>query len=286
MSKKIILKGANVKKVTQLLKRSCSLDSMIFISLKGSNFESTAYNRTKSALKSVTADVETMCEEFSNPFDETVKIQFSNANKLITTLGLVGEENVDLVFEIEDDNYAKKLTVRNSEMNVTVNCADKEAVNFLEIPDNAKKNIFEDTSKMQVTFNLADSEMRKIRSLMSLNKDNSRVFFNLVGEEIVVSEIESTDENVRSVVNDIIQGGDYEGFRKFDKLYDKKLIHTDLEIVDGVENYIGCFAKQYFDLIDGDKFYTIEFHTNKVKFISFDDDNVKTYVVMTPVRFT
>lgn len=280
------MKNVRSRAIVSLLKRSTSLDSMIFISLEGSKFESTSYNRNKSALKSVTADLEVMCEEFSNPFDEAVKIQFSNANKLITTLGLVGDENIDLVFDIAEDNYAKKLTVKNAEMNVTVNCADKEAVNFLEIPDSARHNIFEDTSKLQVSLNITDGEMKKVRSLLSLNKDNTRVFFNLVGDdEIVVSEIESTDENVRTVVNDLIQNGDYEGFRKFDKLYDKKLIHTEFELTEGVENYLGCFNKQYFELIDSDKFYTIEFHTNKVKFVSFDDDNVKTYVVMTPVRF-
>lgn len=280
------MKGVNSRKFTQLLKRSVSLDAMVFISLQGSQFESTSYNRNKSALKSVSADLEVMCEEFSNPFDESVKIQFSNANKLITTIGLVGDEDVDLVFDIADDNYAKKLTVKNSEMNVTVNCADKEAVDFLEIPDTAKHNIFEDMSKLQISLNITDGEMKKVRSLLGLNKDNARVFFNLVGEdEIVVSEIESTDENVRTVVNDLIQNGDYDGFRKFDKLYDKKLIHTEFALTKGVDNYLGCFNKQYFELIDSDKFYTIEFHTNKVKFISFDDDNVKTYVVMTPVRF-
>jgi hypothetical protein len=284
--KKISLKGVKTKQFASLIKRSASMDNLIFVTLNGSKFESTAYNRNKSALKSVSADIETMCDEFTNPFDEPVKIQFSNATKLITTLTLVGEDTVDMVFDIEDNNYAKKLTVKNSEMNVTVNCADKEAVDFLEIPETARFSIFEDTSKLQCSVSITDTEFKKLRGLFGLNKDSVRVFFNLVnGDSIVVSEIESTDENVRSTVNDLIQDNDFVGFQKFDKLYDKKLIHNEFTASEGVENYLGCFNKQYFEWIDSDKFYNIEFHSNKIKFVSFDDDNVKTYVVLTPVRF-
>lgn len=283
---RISLKGVKTKQFTSLIKRSSSFDNLVFITLNGSNFESTSYNRNKSALKSVSADLETMCEEFSNTIDGVVKIQFANASKLITTLSLVGDDVLDLVFFIEEDNYCKKVVVQTSEMNVTLNCADKEAVDFLEIPDEARQRIFEDLSKLQCSVNITESEFKKIKGLFGLNKESVRVFFNLVnGNEIVVSEIESTDENVRQEVNDIIQDSNYEAFRNFDKLYDKKLIATDFASAEGVDNYLACFNKQYFEWIDIDKNYVIEFHSNKIKFISFDDDNVKTYVVMTPVRF-
>lgn len=284
--KKISLKNVKSKSICSLLKKSSSLDNLIFINLDGENFESTSYNRNKSALKSVVANLGSMCEELVNPFEERVKIQFANAAKVITTLGLVGDDELDLIFEIADDGYAKRMIVKNNEMNVTVNCADKEAIDFLEIPETAKHSIFEDMSKFQCSVNVTDGELKKVRGLFGLNKDSVRVFFNLINDEVVVSEIESTDENVRSDVNEIIQNNDFDAFRKFDKLYDKKLIHTEFEKADGVDNYLACFNKQYFDLIDSDKFYTIEFHTNKVKFISFDEDeNVKTHVVLTPVKF-
>ena len=286
--KKISLKSVKTKELISLMKRSSSLDNLVFIGLNGSKYESTSYNRTKSALKSVSADLEQLCEEFSNPFgDEHVKIQFSNANKVITTLTLVGDETLDVDIYVDDDNYAKKMVVRNNEVNVTVNCADKEAVDFLEIPESARQSIFEDVSKLQCSVGINESELKKIRGFFGLNKESVRVFFNLIdGNEMVVSEIESTDENVRQEVNEIIQNNNYEDFRKFDKLYDKKLITTDFSKTDGVDNYLACFNKQYFDLIDSDKQYVIEFHSNKIKFISDDEESgVKTYVVLTPVRF-
>lgn len=285
--KKISLKSVKTKELISLMKRSSSLDNLVFIGLNGSKYESTSYNRTKSALKSVSADLEQLCDEFSNPFgDEHVKIQFSNANKVITTLTLVGDETLDVDIYVDDDNYAKKMVVRNNEVNVTVNCADKEAVDFLEIPESARQSIFEDVSKLQCSVGINESELKKIRGFFGLNKESVRVFFNLIdGNEMVVSEIESTDENVRQEVNEIIQNNNYEEFRKFDKLYDKKLITTEFEKNPNVTEYLACFNKQWFDWIDIDKFYTIEFHTNKIKFITFDDDNVKTYVVLTPVRF-
>lgn len=280
------MKGVKTRTFTALLKRCSSMDNLIFITLNGSEFESTAYNRNKSALKNVTVNLETMCEEFSNPIDEPVKVQFANANKLITTLGLVGDDSVDIIFEIEDDNYAKRVIIKNNEMNVTVNCADRQAVDFLEIPEKARHSIFEDTVNLQCSTNITESEFKKIKSLFGLNKESVRVFFNLVGgNEIIVSEIESSDENVRELVNNIIKEELYEDFRKFDKLYDKKLITTEFNKNDNVNNYLACFNKQWFDWIDIDKVYTIEFHSNKIKFISVDDDGVKTYVVLTPVRF-
>ena len=283
---KISLKGVKTKQFVSLIKRSSSLDNMIFITLNGSKFESIAYNRNKSALKSVSADLETICDEFSNPIESPVKIQLANATKFITAISLVGDETVDIIFYIEDDNYASKVVVKNGETNVTVNCADRAAVEFLEIPEEARNRVFEDLSKLQCSINITENEFKKIKGLFGLNKDSVRVFFNLNGEELVMSEIESTDENVRAEVNEIINENKYDDFRNYDKLYDTKLITTEFTKNDGVNDYLACFNKQYFDWIDMDKNYVIEFHTNKIKFISFDDDdNVKTYVVMTPVRF-
>lgn len=284
---KVILKDVQVRNFKQLLKRASSYDNMIFINLKGSELEATSYNRNKSALKLVSANLEKLCDEFSNPIDDTVKIQIANASKLITTLDLVGDESLNIIFEVEEDNYTKRIILKNNEMNITINCADKEAVSFLDIPEEAREKIFNDLSKLQISVNIPENEFKKIKGLIGLNKDSVRVFFNLVnGNEIIVSEIESTDENVRQEVNEIINENNYDAFNKFDKLYDKKLLTTEFEKSENVDNYLACFNKQYFDWIDLDKNYVIEFHSNKIKFISFDDDNdVKTYVVLTPVRF-
>lgn len=283
---KISLKGVNTKRFINLIKRSSSLDNLIFITLKGNQFESTSYNRNKSALKSVYADLEKMCDEFENPIDDAVKIQFSNANKFIQVLSLVGTEGVDIIFDIEDNNYAKKTLVKNADTAINVICADKEAVDFLEIPENARHSIFEDSSKLQYSINISDTEFKFMSSLFNLNKDAVRVFFNLVDGEVYVSEIESTDENVRQVVNEIIQEKKYDEFEAFEKLYSKKLTISEYNNVSGDEKYLGCFNKSYFGWIDNDDNYTFEYHTNKIKIVSYDEESgIKTYVVLTPVRF-
>lgn len=283
---KISLKGVNTKRFVNLIKRSASLDNLIFITLKGNQFESTAYNKNKSALKSVYADLEMMCEEFENPIDDAVKIQFSNANKLIQVLSLVGADSVDVIFDIEDNNYAKKALVKNSDTAINVSCADKEAVDFLEIPENARHSIFEDSSKLQYSINVSDAEFKYMSSLFNLNKDTVRVFFNLIDGDVYVSEIESTDENVRQAVNEIIQDKKYDEFESFEKLYSKKLTISEYNNVSGDDKYLGCFNKSYFGWIDNDDNYTFEYHTNKIKIVSYDEESgIKTYVVLTPVRF-
>ena len=284
--KKIVLKNCDVREFSSLIKRSASLDNYIFINLKGSEFESTSYNKNKSALKSISANLEEYCDGFTNECgDERVKIQFSNAGKLVSVLGLVGIDGVNITFYIEDNNYAKKVVVENSEVNLTVPAADKEALAFLEIPDHARHSIFEDVSNLQYKVGITDNEFKYLSQLFGLNKESLRVFFNINGENVTVGEIEGTDENVRTEVNEILENQDFDKFNTYEKLYSKKLTIDSFENNGDSEGYLRCFNKSYFVLIDSDKHYDIEFHSNKIKFVSVDEKGTKTYVVLTPVAF-
>ena len=283
--KKISLKNVDVKEVSNLLKKSSSLDNFIFINLQGSKFESTAYNKNKSALKSISANLEQYCETFTNECGaDLVKIQFTNAGKLISVLSLVGTDGVDITFYIEDNNYAKKIVVENSEVNLTVPAADKDALSFLEIPDHARHNIFEDTSTLEYKVGITESEFKYLSQLFQLNKESCRVCFSISDNVVTVSEIESTDENVRDAVNVLLDEGNIPDFDAFEKLYSKKLNYDNFESTSN-EGYLKCFNKSYFVWIDSDEHYDIEFHSNKIKFISVDEKGTKTYVVLTPVRF-
>jgi hypothetical protein len=283
--KKIVLKNCDVKEFNSLIKRSASLDNFIFINVHGSQFESTAYNKNKSALKSISADLNQYCETFTNELgDDLVKIQFTNAGKLISVLGLVGTEGVDVTFYIEDNGYAKKVVVENNEVNLTVPAADKEALSFLEIPEHARHTIFEDTSTLEYKVGISENEFKYLSQLFQLNKESCRVFFSISGDTVLVSEIESTDENVRETVNGLLEDGKILEFDAFDKLYTKRLNYDNIENKSD-EPYLRCFNKSYFVWIDSDEHYDIEFHSNKIKFISVDEKGTKTYVVLTPVRF-
>jgi len=283
--RKIVLKNCDTKEVNNLIKKSSSLDNFIFINLQGSRFESTAYNKNKSALKSISADLTNYCEEFTNECgDELVKIQFSNASKFSSVLSLVGTEGVDVVFYIEDNGYAKKVVVENIEINLTVPAADKEALSFLEIPDYARHNIFEDDSTLEYKVGISENEFKYLSQLFQLNKESCRVCFSISGNVVTVSEIESTDENVRDQVNTLLEDFNIREFDAYEKLYAKKLTYDTFENTTD-EGYLKCFNKSYFVWIDSDEHYDIEFHSNKIKFISVDEKGTKTYVVLTPVRF-
>jgi hypothetical protein len=284
--KKVILKNCDVKEFSSLIKRSASLDNLIFISLHGSEFESTAYNKNKSALKSISANLEEYCDGFTNELgDSLVKIHFSNAGKLISVLNLVGTEGVDVTFYIEDDGMAKKVVVKNSEVNLTIPAVDKNILSFLEIPEHARKSIFEDKTTLQYKVGINENEFKYLTQLFGLNKESCRVCFSISGDHVTVSEIESTDENVREEVNNILKDEKIEEFDSYEKLYSKKLTYDYFEKTDGVDGYLRCFNKSYFVWIDSDKHYDIEFHTNKIKFMSVDEKGTKTYVVLTPVTF-
>lgn len=284
--KKIILKNCDVKEFCSLIKRSASLDNFIFINLVGSEFESTAYNRTHSALKSISANLEEYCDGFTNECgDDLTKIQFTNASKFISVLNLMGTDSVDITFFIDDDSYAKKVIVNDLEVKITVPAADKEALSFLEIPSHVRHSIFEDLSTLQYKVGITDSEFKYLTQLFNLNKEACRVFFSITGDTVTVSEIESIDDNVRTEVNEILDDVDIEKFDAYEKLYSKKMNVDSFETNADATGYLHCFNKSYFTWIDADKHYDIEFHSNKVKFVSVDDKGTKTYVVLTPVPF-
>ena len=283
--KKIVLKNCDVREFNNLIKKSASLDNFIFINVQGNKFESTAYNKNKSALKSISANLQEYCEEFVNELgEELVKIQFTNASKLSSVLGLVGTDNVDVVFYIDDNGYAKKVVVNNTEVNLTVPAADKEALAFLEIPDHARHTIFEDDSTLEYKVGITENEFKYLSQLFQLNKESCRVCFSISNDVVLVSEIESTDENVREVVNNLLDEGNILEFDAFEKLYTKRLTYDTFENRTN-DGYLKCFNKSYFVWIDSDEHYDIEFHSNKIKFISVDSKGTKTYVVLTPVRF-
>ena len=283
--KKIVLKNCNVREFNNLIKKSSSLDNFIFINVQGNKFESIAYNKNKSALKSISANLQEYCEEFVNELDEElVKIQFTNASKLSSVLGLAGTDNVDVVFYIEDNGYAKKMVANNTEVNLTVPAADKEALAFLEIPDHARHTIFEDDSTLEYKVGISENEFKYLSQLFQLNKESCRVCFSIRNDVVLVSEIESTDENVRETVNNLLDEGNILEFNDFEKLYTKRLAYDTFESHTD-DCYLKCFNKSYFVWIDSDEHYDIEFHSNKIKFISVDEKGTKTYVVLTPVHF-
>ena len=83
-----------------------------------------------------------------------------------------------------------------------------------------------------------------------------------------------------------INNEDFEGFRNFEKLYCKTLNTSEFDDVAGVENHLACFNKQYFFWADNDKRYTIEFHNNRIKIVSYDDESgMKTFLVLTSIKF-
>ena len=282
---KIVLKNCDVKEFNSLIKRSASLDNMIFINVRGNKFESTAYNKNKSALKSITADLQNYCEEFINELgDDSAKILFTNASKLISVLSLVGTDGVDVTFFIEENGYAKKVVVENTEVNLTVPAADEAIHEFLEIPEHARHSIFEDTSTLEYKVGISENEFKYLTQLFQLNKESCRVCFSISDNVVIVSEIEPTDENVRDMVNNLLNDENIKDFDAFEKLYAKKLTYDSFES-QTEDGYLKCFNKGYFVWIDSDEHYDIEFHSNKIKFISVDEKGTKTYVVLTPVRF-
>ncbi len=291
--RKISLKNVETKRFTNLIKRSASMDRMIFTTVKGSEFESIAYNQHKTALKSVESDLEKICESYENECgDEAVKIQFGDANKLVSVLQLVGTDSVNITFDIEDNNFAKKICVENDEVSMNVACADPGAVDFLTLEESKKDKVFNDTTNLQFSINISENEFKYMQQLFGLNKESVRVFFHKNGDDVYMSEIESTDENVRQELNDIItraRGGEedaYNAFNQYEKMYSKRLNISDFENFGGEENFLTCFNKPYFGWVDNDKLYTIEFHLNRIKINSFDEENfVKTSVVLAPVMF-
>lgn len=282
---KIILKNCDVKELYSLIKRSSSVDNAIFINLRGSEFESTAYNKNKSALKSISANLEEYCGSFTNNRGEQLtKIQSVRADKFVSALNTVSG-NVDVVFYIEDDGYASKITVSDERTNISVPTADKNVTTFLAIPEQYRDDIFIDTTNLCYKVAISENEFKYFKQLYNLNKDSSRVCFAISGEDVIVSEIDGKDDNVRDEINEMIENCDVEKFNSYEKLYSNRISYDTFESAGDNSGYLKSFNKTYFGWLDDANGYEIEFHTNKIKFVSVDEKGTKTYVVYTPVPF-
>ena len=201
---------------------------------------------------------------------------------------------VENALPFEDNNFAKKIYIETEDEDVYVNvpCADPEAVDFLTIDEKNKDRVFNDTTNIQFSMNINEAEFKYIQNLFNLNKESVRVFIHKNGDDVFISEVESRDENLRAELNETIgrvKNGDegaFEDFMKCEKMYCKRFNHSDYENFSGEDHYIGCFNKKYFEWVDSDKQYTFEFHLNRVKISSFDEETcVKTSVVLAPVTF-
>lgn len=291
--RRITLKNVETKRFANLIKRSSSMDKMIFTTIRGSEFESIAYNQHRTAIKSVESDLGKICDEYVNECgEEAVKIQFSDSSKLVSALSLVGTERVNISFDIEDNNFAKKICVENDEVSMNVACADPDAVDFLMLPEDKKQAVFNDTSNLQFSINVMENEFKFMQNLFGLNKESVRVFFHKSGDDVYISEVESSDENVRNELNSIInsvRSGDaeaFENFVKYEKMYSKKLNFSDYESFSDEDNFLACFNKTFFGWVDNDKSYVFEFHKHRMKITSFDEEGcVKTSVIIAPVMF-
>ena len=78
---------------------------------------------------------------------------------------------------------------------------------FLEIPDRVRYNIFEDTTNLLYKFDVNDAEFKYMNQLF-LNKESVECSsIRLV--MMFICQIESTDENVRATVNEIINDEEF-----------------------------------------------------------------------------
>lgn len=281
---KIVLKAVDTKKFSSLLKRTGSIDRLVFLNITGAHLDSIAYNQNKSVVKRVESDLNFYCQEYTNKNENQVKFLFTNVNKFLSALSLVGTDDVNIVLSYED-GFGKKATISNKTISMNIVCGES-ALAPIEMPAKAKESVFNDYSKLVYGFGIDSKEFKYINSLFDINKDGTKVFFSKYGNVVHVSEIEAKSDAELDKVNSIVANDDYDGFRTWEKLYDKIVETDNVKIANDNENHISAYAKAFFTWVDSDNDFTFEIHENKLKIISTEDEtSTKSTVVIMPIQF-
>lgn len=284
---KIVLKNLDTKKFISVIKRSSALDKMIFVNVEGTKFDSVAFNgNNKTVVKRVESDLSALCEEFENENTGLVKFLFTNANKLIQALSLVGTDDVTMVLHYDETGFGVKAEIFNKTTRMNIVCGEK-ALAPIEMPVAAKTAVFGDKSKLVYSFGIDEKEFKYFTSLFEINKEAIRVYFSKYGDTVYLNEIEAKTNDEIDKVMDLVANDDFDGFRAWEKLYNKEI---DIrQLTDGAtpaENYISAYNKPFFDYVDGDNLFDFEVHQNKLIIYSSDEETAtKSTVVIMPIKF-
>lgn len=210
MKKTFKAKGCDKSMLQTIIKQMVVVDKYINLRICDTFTDSSSYLPAHDVVKYMKVNNEKM---FQNEYtlDKPIRMSFIMGSKLLVLLSqFENDETIDLdiSYDANDDlneYYALKVVMSGKSLSITEVCADQrfDNINIKPIPDEVMQNLLDD-SDCDLCFTISKDNMKAIKSLGNIEKDNKR--FEYVVKDNVLSIRERSDvEDVESeIYNKII----------------------------------------------------------------------------------
>lgn len=195
-----------VKNLLQtIIKQMVVVDKYVNIRITKDFVDSSSYLPAKDLIKYMKVENSKL---FTNSYtlDKPVRMSFIAGSKLLILLSqFENDDTIDIEISYDsnteaDEYYAMKVVMIGRSLSISEVCADQrfDTINIKPIPDETLKRLL-DTSNCQLCFDITKDNMKAIKSLGNIERDNKR--FEYVIENGVLSIRERNDiEDEESVI--------------------------------------------------------------------------------------
>jgi hypothetical protein len=187
--KKVALKNLNLTNFSNFVGTLIPLNeaSTIYFNIDSDRIYTDSHNDSGTIIKSISRNISTIAEK--NNIEEKIKLCFYDGKKVLKALSFLNGNTVDCVIgyqEVDGENYAETLKIVGSKMNITLDAADPELIEFANVPEDAIQDV-KSVDSADCSFTITGSELLQIQKLCDFD-NSSELTFSVNGSVKVGTE--------------------------------------------------------------------------------------------------
>lgn len=210
MKKTFKVKECNKQMLQNIIKQMVVVDKYVNIRICDQFTDSSSYLPSHDVVKYMKLDNSKL---FSNEYtlDKPIRMSFILGSKLLVLLSqFENDETIDLdiAYDTEsegDEYYALKVVMSGKSLSITEICADQrfDTINIKPIPDTVMQNLL-NTHDAVITFSISKDNMKTIKSLGSIDRENKRFEYVVKGNVLSIRERSDADDLESEIYSKII----------------------------------------------------------------------------------
>lgn len=205
MKKTFTMKDCDKNMLQTIIKQMVVVDKYVNLRICDSFTDSSSYLPAHDVVKYMSIDNSKM---FSNEYtlDKPIRMSFIMGSKLLVLLSQFENDdniNLEIAYDAEcegEEYYAMKVTLIGKDLSISEICADQrfDTINIKPIPDDVMRRLL-DTTDSVLNFDISKEDMKAIKSLGNIEKENKR-FEYVISNKILSIRERSDIEDEESVI--------------------------------------------------------------------------------------
>lgn len=216
MKKTFKVKECNKNMLQTIIKQMVIVDKYINLRICETFTDSSSYLPAKDVVKYMKVDNEKL---FTNQYDldKPIRMSFILGSKLLILLSQFENEetiDIDVVYDSEteeDEYYALKVIITGDSLSITEVCADKrfDSMCILPINDKIMQNLLDD-SDCNLCFLISKDDIRTIKSLGNIDRENRRFEYVVKDNVLSVRERSDAEDNESEIYSKVIESVEHD----------------------------------------------------------------------------